>query len=207
MSHHEARTVRVWDPFVRLFHWSLVAIFAVAYLTGDEESALHVYAGYGLLTLIAARIAWGLVGTRHARFSDFVHGPKVVRDYLRDILRGRPRHYLGHNPLGGLMILALLLSLLVTGLSGLALQGAEEGEGPLASWFVSVGPLVSITRADDDEERKRHGDAAEAVEELHEAAANLTMLLVVLHIAGVLLGSLIHRENLIGAMISGNKRL
>lgn len=207
MAHHESRTVRVWDPFVRLFHWSLVAVFAVAYFTGEEESAVHVYAGYGLLALVAARVAWGLVGTRHARFSDFIYGPRAVLDYLGGMLRGRPSHHLGHNPLGGLMILALLASLFVTGLSGLALQGAEEGEGPLASWFVSVGPLVSVARADDDGEREGHGGAAEALEELHEAAANFTILLVVLHIAGVVLGSLIHRENLIGAMISGNKRL
>lgn len=205
-------TVKVWDPLVRLFHWSLVAAFAIAWLTGDEESRLHELAGYAVIGLLLVRIVWGFIGTRYARFSDFVHRPSVVLGYAKEMLIGKPRHYLGHNPLGGVMILALLVSLLATGVTGLALQGAEEGTGPFAS--LSTGITVTmpsvIAKAvadDDDEDGNREEENDEIWEELHEFFANLTLLLVALHIAGVIIGSLAHRENLVRAMFTGRKRV
>jgi cytochrome b len=107
------RMVRVWDPFVRVFHWSLVALFAVAFATGDEWMKAHVLAGYGIAVLVALRIIWGLVGSRHARFSDFVRGPSATLEYLEDTLKLNARRYLGHNPAGGAMVVTLLAALAI----------------------------------------------------------------------------------------------
>ncbi len=199
VSVSESRT-RVWDPFVRVFHWSLVGLFAIAYLSGDEESFLHVYAGYVVIGLIALRVVWGFVGPRHARFADFVRSPATVRAYARDYLRGRARRYLGHNPLGGAMVIALLASVLLTALTGFGMRQMEN-EGYLAG--LSLPTLVAEARADDDREG---GPAREALEETHEFFANFTLLLIALHVAGVLAGSLLHRENLIRSMVNGDKR-
>jgi cytochrome b len=112
-----ARQVRVWDRLVRLFHWSLVAAFAVAFLAEEGES-LHNWAGYVVLGLIAFRLVWGFVGTKHARFADFVPSPRQLVGYLVSLMRGAPERYLGHNPAGGVMILCLLATVLVTAASG-----------------------------------------------------------------------------------------
>jgi len=204
-----ANEVRVWDPLVRIFHWSLVAAFAIAWLTGDEESRPHELAGYAVIGLVLVRAVWGFIGTRYARFSDFVYRPATVVGYAREMLSGKPKHYLGHNPLGGMMVLALLVSLLAAGITGLALQGAKQGTGPFASLSagakVAMPSLIAKAMADDDEDRNGEKENEELWEELHELFANLTLLLVGLHIAGVIVGSLVHRENLVRAMFTGRK--
>lgn len=196
--------IRVWDPVVRIFHWSLVAAFTIAWLTGEEESRLHELAGYAVIGLVLIRVGWGFVGTKYARFRDFVYRPSTVLAYVRDILTGKSKRYLGHNPLGGMMVIALLLSLLAASVTGLALQGAEEGTGPfaaiIASTSVTVPAAISKAAADDDND-----GAEETWKELHEFFANLSLLLVVLHIAGVIVGGLVHRENLVRAMFTGRK--
>jgi cytochrome b len=111
-------TVKVWDPFVRVFHWSLVVLFGIAFLTGDEIEWLHLAAGYGIAGLVALRIVWGLVGTRHARFTSFVRGPREVLAYLRDAALLRAPRHLGHNPAGGAMIVALLVLIAGTAVTG-----------------------------------------------------------------------------------------
>jgi len=111
-------TVKVWDPFVRLFHWSLVASFVVAYATGDEIEKVHVAAGYTIAGLVTVRILWGIVGPRHARFSNFVRPPREVLAYLRDVLLLRAPRFLGHNPAGAAMIVALLAALISTCVTG-----------------------------------------------------------------------------------------
>jgi cytochrome b len=202
-------SVKVWDPLVRLFHWSLVAAFAIAWLTGDEESRLHELAGYAVIGLVLVRIVWGFVGTRYARFSNFVYRPSTVLGYAREMLIAKPKHYLGHNPLGGMMILALLVSLLAAGVTGLALQGAEQGTGPFASLAagttLAMPSVIAKAVADDDDDEDEGNE--EIWEELHEFFANLTLLLVALHITGVIIGSLVHRENLVRAMFTGRKRV
>ncbi len=182
-------TVKVWDPLVRVFHWSLVAAFAVAYLTEDDVMRVHVWAGYTVAGLVSLRLLWGLIGTRHARFRDFVYRPALVRAYLKDMLLVRARRYLGHNPAGGAMVVALLLSLLATVASGLVAYGAAEHAGPLAATFAGTGKA-----------------AAHALKEIHEFFANFTLALVVAHVAGVLLASILHQENLVRAMWIGRKR-
>jgi len=167
--------VRVWDPLVRVFHWTLVAAFATAFIVEDELLGVHIWAGYLALGLIGVRILWGLVGTRHARFTDFVRGPGAVFAYLKDAIAFRAPRYLGHNPAGGAMILALLISIGATGLTGLSLVDARGFEG-------------------------------EALEEVHEFFAFLSLGLILAHVGGVLFSSFAHGENLVAGMISGYKR-
>jgi cytochrome b len=111
-------TVKVWDPFVRVFHWSLVALFIAAFATGDESERWHVMVGYAIAALVGLRVAWGFVGPTRARFTDFVKSPGAVLAYLRDALSLRAKRYLGHNPAGGVMILALLVALAGTCATG-----------------------------------------------------------------------------------------
>ena len=184
----EQGEVRVWDPFVRIFHWTLVMLFTLAYVTGEEPLSLHVYAGYAVFGLILLRVLWGLMGTTHARFSDFMYRPSRVLAYLKDTLGLRARRYLGHNPAGGAMILLMLASLLLVSVSGFAVYGLEKGAGPLAMLGGSPESIEGV------------------FEEVHEFFANLTVLLVAIHIAGVVVESLIHRENLMKAMLTGRKR-
>jgi cytochrome b len=181
--------IRVWDPLVRIFHWALVGGFATAFIVEDDLLGVHVWAGYLVLALIAVRLVWGVIGTRHARFSDFVLKPSDVLAYVRDALRLRAPRYLGHNPAGGAMVIALMIAVVLTGLSGLAVYGAEELSGPLA-------PLMSALP----------GSWGHFFEEVHEVMANLTLVLILAHVAGVVFSSLSHRENLIGGMITGLKR-
>lgn len=181
--------IRVWDPLVRAGHWILVAGFFIAYLTEDDLLDLHVWAGYVVLGYVVFRIIWGFVGTHYARFSDFVYRPSVVIHYIKDSLVLKASRYIGHNPAGGAMIVALLLCLAVTCVSGLAVYGAEEHAGPLADFMAGTSEFWR-----------------EASEEIHEFFANLTLALVLVHIAGVLYESMVHRENLIRAMFTGYKR-
>lgn len=198
----EAR-IKVWDIAVRVVHWTLLVVFFVAYFSGDED-LLHVYAGYGVLALVAFRIVWGFVGTQHARFADFVYGPAATLRYVRSLFSSKPIHYLGHNPLGGWMVVALLLSLIGTCWSGLEAYG-QEGHGPLAQ---HGGLLISSASANDEEGGETNGEAEgdEFWEEIHEAFSNATLVLVFLHVAGVLIASAVHRENLIRSMITGYKK-
>ena len=169
------RRILVWDAPVRVFHWLMVFSFAGAWLTAESEHwrLLHVTLGYTMLGLAGFRLAWGLAGTRHARFASFVRGPRAAARYVGALLRGRPEHHTGHNPAGALAIVLLLgLTLAVTA-TGWATYNEVGGE-----WL----------------------------EEAHEAAASLMLGVVVIHVAGVLVGSRAHRENLIGSMITGRKR-
>lgn len=185
-----AANVKVWDPAVRIFHWSLVAAFTVAYLSSEEEwLSVHSVAGYIVSGLVLFRLVWGLIGTRHARFSDFVYRPSSIVLYLKQVLTLRPPRYLGHNPAGGAMIVLLLASLLITSLLGMAVYGAEEHAGPLAASLAGVSEFW-----------------ADALGEAHEFFANFTVILVVVHVAGVAVESLLHRENLVRAMFTGYKR-
>jgi cytochrome b len=104
-----APSVKVWDPFVRVFHWSLVALVAVALATGDDAEWLHVRAGYVVAALVTLRVVWGLVGSKHARFSDFVKPPSEVIRFIGQSLSLRAPRSLGHNPAGGAMIIAMLV--------------------------------------------------------------------------------------------------
>lgn len=207
--------IRVWDPLVRIFHWGLVLAFTVAYLSGEEESSIHIYSGYAVLGLISFRVLWGLIGTRHARFSDFVYSSGTVIQYLKDMVAKKPKHYMGHNPAGGAMVIAMLLTLFVVSVSGLKVYAIEEGLGPLAGDPPAL-TVISSAYADDDEDddneqgknENGHGKGEEAEEfweEIHEVSSNFMLLLVFLHITGVIVSGRLHNEHLIKAMFTGKK--
>ncbi len=189
------KEVKVWDPLIRVFHWTLVIGFTVAYLTGDELTTIHIWSGYLIAGLLLVRLLWGFIGTKHARFRDFTYPPREVAAYLKSLVSGKSRRYLGHNPAGGVMVLLLLASLVLTTGSGLMMLQSTQGS--------LIPPPVSQSGwfADDDDEF----EGSEVLEEVHEFFANLTLLLVFLHIAGVVVSSRLHHENLVRAMITGRK--
>ncbi len=199
----EETSVKVWDPLIRIGHWVLVVAFATTYLTEGEPEWLHSWAGYAIATVVALRILWGLAGPRRARFSEFVTGPGRVLRYLRDLVAGRAERHLGHSPAGGAMTVALLVALGVTAMSGMATLAAEEGRGPLAG-IVAQGAQEYRVEQEGEHEGEHEGEAI--WEEIHEIAANLTLVLILLHLGGVVLASHAHRENLARAMVTGRKR-
>lgn len=166
--------ILVWDLPVRLGHWLMVAGFCLAWLTGDSEEwrLVHVAAGGTVAATAVFRLLWGFVGSRHARFADFVRGPTAALGYLRSLLGHSPQHCTGHNPAGGYAILALLLLAPVTAAIGWLTYQDIGGH-----WL----------------------------EELHEGAAAAMLTVVLIHLAGVAVGSLAHRENLVRAMVTGRK--
>ncbi len=179
----------VWDPLVRIFHWTLVIAFITAFISEDDYLTIHSWAGYTILSLLTIRIFWGFVGTKHAKFSDFIFSKQDITHFIKDTFSLKAKRYLGHNPAGGAMVILLMLSLLFTAFSGLVIFAIEEGQGPLVSLLSEINPFW--------------GDI---FEEVHEFLANFILFLIAVHIAGVIVESLIHHENLIKSMFTGKKR-
>lgn len=180
------RQAAVWDLPTRLFHWLLVALFALSWWSGkNEEVELHIWSGIAVLTLLAFRLLWGLTGSSTARFSSFVRGPVAVLAYLRDV---RGWNAAGHNPLGALSVLVLLLAVAAQVATGL-FQTDEDGlvEGPLAH-------LVSF-------------DTADSMRELHEAIFDVLLVLVAIHVAAILFYRLVFGRRLLKPMITGRAML
>ena len=185
--------VRVWDWPTRAFHWSLVALLACAWASHRFAAALndpllvwHRWNGYAVLVLIVFRLLWGVVGSSTSRFSAFVHGPGFVFGYLRDLLAGRKRAFLGHNPLGTGMILVLLAAVATQGTLGLfTLEHNELVAGPL--------------------KRLLSDEAVAIVSKLHVRGFNVLLLLVAVHVGANLIYSLVARDPLIRAMVTGRK--
>ena len=206
MTMNSQTEIKVWDPLVRIFHWSLVVAFTIAYITEDDWQNLHVWAGYIVAALVAFRLVWGFIGPQHARFSDFVFSPTSIVAYLKDMLALRAKRYIGHNPAGGAMVLALLLSLAATTLSGMQVYAVEENAGPFAQIELNSLSPIAMAYADDDEHEGDGHKEGGVWEDIHEFFANFTLLLVVLHISGVIISSLAHNENLPRVMVTGKKR-
>jgi cytochrome b len=166
--------ILVWDIPTRIFHWILVLCFVVAYLTSESErwQLWHVTAGYIFGVLLLFRLFWGVVGSRYARFSQFVRGPRQVLAYLSSLLTRNPEHFTGHNPAGALAIVGILGLGLLTVLTGWA----------------------------------SFNDYGDWIGELHEGIVNVLLFIIGIHVGGVLISSVLHRENLVRAMINGHKR-
>ncbi len=178
--------VRVWDIPVRLFHWTLASCFIVAWLTLDNRYLdIHVFAGYLMGGLILFRLLWGFIGSPYARFRNFTFSRLEVWDYLKGVLHRHPPRFLGHNPAGSWAIHLLLgigLSIIISGLLGF---GGEEQQGPLAGWL--------------------NYPQGELMLEFHEWLSWLMLVMVIIHLMGVLVESLLHQENLVAAMLTGFK--
>ncbi len=178
----------VWDWPTRLFHWALVLTIGGAYVTAelvDDWMQYHIWLGYTTLTLLLFRLSWGFVGTRHARFSKFVRGPSAVRRYLRALRSGTGQQSVGHNPLGALSVLAMLLALVVQ--VGLGFFSSDD--------FFYAGPYNGLLSE----------PISDAVTELHETNFGVVVVLVAIHVAAVLWYRVRKKQDLIGPMITGRK--
>jgi cytochrome b len=181
--------IRVWNLYLRIFHWSLVVSFSLAYLTEFDAYSLHNIAGYVVCLLLLYRIIVGIFGHGHVRFTDFVKSPRTIFNYIGAIFQNNAKRYIGHNPAGGAMVVALLITLLLVCISGLILYGLEGNAGPLAFLYGHFPGYVD-----------------DWVEDIHNYLSNFAALLIAFHLGGVLWSSFAHKENLIKAMITGEKR-
>ncbi len=168
------RLMRVWDAPVRLLHWGLVAAVALSWWSRHDTGPLHERVGYAVIALLAARLAWGFVGSRYARFAQFVRAPGPTLAYARAAIAGHAPRYIGHNPLGAWMVLALLATLGLLGLTG---------------WLYTTDMFWG------------YGWLAD----LHKYLGWALLALIALHVAGMLWTCWAHRENLVRAMVTGNK--
>ena len=185
----EQRPVRVWDVPTRLFHWVLVVLVAVSFGTGKtgglKAMDVHVVVGCAVLTLVLFRIVWGFVGSTHSRFADFVHGVPTVWRYGRGLLGGGYRAPLGHNPMGGWVVVVMLAVLLTQATTGLFANDDVFIEGPLAA---------KVTK-----------EASDTLTWVHHQGAHAMVVLVGLHVTAALAYLVVKKENLILPMITGKK--
>jgi cytochrome b len=183
-----ARRVRIWDAPTRLFHWLLVLLIALLYASGEFDlldMRWHFWAGYATLALIGFRVLWGVFGSQTSRFAEFVRGPSAAVAYARAWLSGQHGAGIGHNPLGGWSVLALLLCVLVQAVSGLFASDDIDNDGPLAA-HVTTRTVRLMTR-------------------IHHWNENVLLVLIGVHVAAVLLYLVVRRDNLITPMISGRR--
>lgn len=190
MADSKSENVRVWDVPVRAFHWTLVVLMAVSYFSGragGDWMKLHFWSGYAILTLVLFRILWGFLGSTTARFSHFIKGPSAFFGHLRELFGKEGPHDSGHNPVGGLMVVALLFAVLLQAATGLFSADTDMGtvNGPLA---------LKVTDA-----------VVEKATAFHHFWINLILLLVALHVLAAIVYLVWKRQNLIGAMFTGNK--
>ena len=180
---------KVWDPIVRILHWGLAISILGAAVTADSSRllTLHIWFGALAILLVLTRLVWGFIGTHPARFTSFLKGPSHVRGYVRRMLQFRAPRTLGHNPAAAWVMMAMLLCVLLIGLSGLAALGGEEQIGPLTPWLGF-----------------RAGHFAK---EVHEVLGGLLGIMVAAHLAGILLHIVLHRENIVKSMVNGEKAL
>jgi cytochrome b len=183
--------VKVWDVPLRLFHWSLVVGFSLAYLLAEFHIMdLHVLLGYFLSALVLFRLFWGFAGSRYARFKSFLFSPQETLTYMKAMRGGQPAHYYGHNPAGALMVFAMLALLVLSSVTGVVTLSVIDFDGPL---------LFLANRVSDE--------ASYFFRHAHSLLVHAALLLVPLHLLGVLSGSLQHKENLVRAMLTGMKKV
>jgi cytochrome b len=190
MTDESPQKIRVWDLPVRLFHWTLVLLMVVSYFTGrwgGDWMKFHFWSGYTILTLILFRFAWGFVGSTTARFSSFVKGPAAGIAHLRELLGRHAPHDIGHNPIGGLMVVVLLLAVLAQVTAGLFSADTDTG--------TVTGPLAHLV-AD---------KWIEKATSFHAYWVNVLLILIGLHVVAAFAFLFLKRQNLIRAMVTGHK--
>jgi len=184
----ELKTIKVWDLPVRIFHWSLVLLFIAAYVTnslGTVYFKYHLWSGYALIVLVSFRIIWGLVGTYHARFINFISNPITTIKYAIHSLKNTEKHYAGHNPLGAIMVIILLLTVLIQAITGLFTNDEILNVGPLYGYITDELSLK--------------------ITSIHRQLFYWILGAVLLHIVAVLIHVFFKRDNIIKAMFTGNK--
>ncbi len=183
-------SVPVWDFPTRIFHWTLAVAVITSYLTGEEDGVwfvVHTVSGYTVALLLVFRLVWGFVGSVHSRFSDFIYSGRSVKDYARQLLRFNPPRFVGHNPLGGLMVMLMLVVLAGTVVTGL-FSGEDDG---------GAGILLPLIAA----------PGGEGLAEVHEFFANFILVLAAFHVLAVVVDWFLTKENLVKAMITGRKTI
>ncbi len=182
--------VKVWDAPVRLFHWLLVAALAVLFVSGKVGGNLmqyHVYAGYTVLALVIFRILWGFAGSTHALFASFLAGPSSCIAFARRLFSREPAPFAGHNPLGGWMVLLLLVALL-----------AQAGTGLFSNDDIALeGPLYALVSK----------ELSDRLTSIHRLNADILLVLSGVHVVAVLFHLLVKKENLVAPMFTGIKQL
>lgn len=183
------RQIKVWDLPLRVFHWALLLLVVGSFVSEWTDNLdRHATIGFCVLTLLLFRLVWGFIGGTHARFASFVRGPSAVFAYLGGMFGKRPAAFhAGHNPVGALSVLALLISLLLQAVTGLFTTTDEMFEGPLSK-------LVSSS-------------LSETLTTIHRINSNVLLALVGLHVAAILFYRFVKRENLVSAMLSGRKQV
>jgi len=171
MSGQPQAEERVWDPLVRITHWTIAFTVLLNYAIVDDESVLHVWIGYTALAMLGLRVIWGFVGTERARFSSFPPSPRAALAHLDTMFSGSRRPHASHNPLGALMVYGLWAMLFLVGATGMVLDTVGE-----------------------------HGTLGEIAEETHEVAATLLIVMAAIHVGGVLLESRLTGVNLVRQM-------
>jgi cytochrome b len=183
--------VQVWDAAVRVFHWLLVALIAFMWWSGKQKGdwfTYHFYAGYTVCALIIFRIVWGFVGGTHARFSDFLYGPRAIIAYLKTLPSRTAAKFAGHNPLGGWSVVLMILCVTVQVSTGLFANNDDTAmEGPLAKWV--------------------SGSTSNLLTSIHRINFNVLLALMAVHIGAVVYYLVYKKENLISPMFSGRKHL
>lgn len=192
LTEQHGATVRAWDAPVRLFHWTLVTLLIMSWVSrkyGDAGLVWHKWNGYAILVLVVWRVIWGFTGSSTARFRSFFYWPWTAASYGIDFALRKPRHFLGHNPLGGSVVFLMLGLVGLQGLLGLFSFYYEDetnnGKGPLAN---TISETLGNT-----------------ITSLHLTVFNIILAIVALHIAANLLYLLWKGENLVGPMITGRK--
>ncbi|MFQ5518417.1 MAG: cytochrome b/b6 domain-containing protein [Mariprofundus sp.] len=185
-THHQ-----VWDKFIRLFHWSLVVVFIVLYVSAHfKYDDTHFLFAYILMALLFSRIVWGFTSSGHAHFASFYYPIAETIAYFRSMLHGNSDRYIGHNPAGAAMTFTFLLLLIVMVVTGLVMLTWGEYEGPL--WAMGI----DFSR-----------ETALQCQCLHEMSTDLLLVMIALHLLGVMHSSFKHKENLASAMWHGKKRV
>lgn len=187
-----SRLVKVWDLPTRLFHWTLVAMVLIAYLTGyvfpENTMGIHLWAGYITVILLVFRLTWGIFGSEYSRLETFTFSPVHILEHMKELVTLRPvKHYIGHNPTGSIMVFGLLFVLATITLSGLIVLGGEENQGPLAG--TASYAVGSIAKA------------------VHSGFVILLLAMIALHIGGVYFEIKLTGDNLVKSMISGLKKV
>lgn len=198
-----------WDPLVRITHWGIAAAVLVNGIVTDGGSRLHVWIGYAAFALFALRLLWGVLGPREARFSSFPPSLAAARAHIADTIAGRRRSHPSHNPAGALMVYAVWGTLAVVTATGIGMAPSPFGDAQDREIVRQAGGHDGHEREDEDEDEDEHdhkegGD--DVLEEIHESAANLLIVLAALHVAGVGFETLVTGPSLVRSMVTGERR-
>lgn len=190
----------IWDPVVRLSHWGIATVVLLNAVVTEGGSVIHIWIGWVGLALLAIRLLWGFVGPREARFASFPPNPAGALSHLRDLVSWRPKHYASHNPAGALMAYALWATLAVLIGTGIAMTGAGPWAATERATALETDDWSTLELGESGEED------GEVLQEIHEIAGNLILLLAVLHVTGVVVESSALGRNLVRPMLTGGAR-